>query len=94
MVRGQQRGTRSGVLGKLTGDPAVTSAAVAVTFGINPLWFLGLAPHDYVVAAAAVAKAQELRDKQARGLADYQSSKTAGLTARAITRWIARSFKK
>jgi hypothetical protein len=43
---------------------------------------------------SALTKAQELRNTEQRGLADYQSSKTAGLTARAITRWIARSFKK
>lgn len=42
---------------------------------------------------AVVNRAQELRDRDRRGLADYQSSKTAGLTARAITRWLGRAFK-
>lgn len=43
---------------------------------------------------AGLAKAEEITAEKHRKLADYVSSKTAGLTARSITRWIARSFRK
>lgn len=43
---------------------------------------------------AALAKAEEIATEKHRKLADYVSSKTAGLTARSITRWIDRKFRK
>lgn len=39
-------------------------------------------------------KAEEIQRERHHKLADYVSSKTAGLTARSITRWIARSFRR
>lgn len=29
-----------------------------------------------------------------KGLADYQSARTAGLTAKAITRWLSKAFRR
>lgn len=43
---------------------------------------------------AAIEKAEEIQKERHQRLADYVSAKTAGLTARSITGWIARSFKR
>lgn len=43
---------------------------------------------------AVVAKAQKISGEERRGWADYQAEKTAGLTARSITRWLGRTFKR
>lgn len=93
MVRVRRRadGARRG---KLTRDPAIEQAAVALLHGIWPLQFLGLAPDDYRVVAAVVNRAQRLVEEQAKALADYQAAKTAGLTTQGITRWISRAFRK
>jgi hypothetical protein len=64
-----------------------------VLFGQDPLRFLGLHPQDQELVAAVLNRAQEIRTERERGIADYVSGRTAGLTARAITRWIARAFK-
>jgi len=95
VVRLLPRHARAGHRGKLTGDPAlIEGAAVALTLGFDPLRYLGLHPDDFELVTAVLKKAQQLRQDSEKSLADYQAGKTAGLTARSITRWIARAFKK
>lgn len=38
-------------------------------------------------------EATETKAEHEKNLADYVSGRTAGITARSITRWIARAFK-
>lgn len=42
---------------------------------------------------AALNRAQEIKQDREKKLADYVAGKTAGITARSITRWIARAFR-
>lgn len=60
---------------------------------MDPLAYLGLHPRDAALVTAAMNEAQQARADHEKNLADYVSGKTAGLTARSITRWIARAFK-
>ncbi|WP_170866939.1 hypothetical protein [Nocardioides lianchengensis] len=46
-----------------------------------------------MLVTAVLEKAQQIRQDREKALADYLAGKTAGLTARSITRWIARAFK-
>lgn len=67
-----------GARGKLSGDPAVTTAAVALLLGYSdPLGFLALERGDMGLAVAIVEKADELRAEQAKQLADYTANRTA-----------------
>lgn len=89
-VRHRAAGARRG---KLTSDPAIGSAAVALLHGLDPLTFLGLHPDDYRLTVAVVDRAQRLREDAAVALADRQAARTAGLTAQAITKWLGRALK-
>ncbi|SDC46291.1 hypothetical protein SAMN05421872_102349 [Nocardioides lianchengensis] len=94
MVRLRPRHARAGHRGKLTGDPVlIEGAAVALSLGYDPLRYLGHHPDDLVLVTAVLEKAQQIRQDREKALADYLAGKTAGLTARSITRWIARAFK-
>ena len=95
MVRVRARAAGEGLRGKLSGDPAVVqTAAVALLHGYDPIRLFSLPADEYELMLAGLAKAEEITAEKHRKLADYVSSKTAGLTARSITRWIARSFRK
>lgn len=95
MVRVRARAAGAGLRGKLSGDPAVVeTAAVALLHGYDPLRLFTLPPDEYRLVITALEKAEEIQAQRHHKLADYVSSKTAGLTARSITRWIARSFRK
>lgn len=63
-------------------------------FGLDPLRVLAADPDDAAIIHAGLTLAVERRAQEMRALADYHSGRTAGLTARSITRWIARSFRK
>ncbi|GAB3867389.1 hypothetical protein GCM10028801_41270 [Nocardioides maradonensis] len=93
MVADHERGPGQGAAGKLTSDPAVETAAVALLHGFDPLQFLGYAPEDYDVAIAVLERAQKIRADELKWFADYVSGRTAGLTSQAITKWIARAFR-
>ena len=81
--------------GKLSGEPAVLeAAALALDSGYDPLRFLGLHPDDQKIVAQVITEAQKIRHDRDKNVADYLAGKTAGLTARSITRWIARSFRR
>lgn len=62
--------------------------------GLDPLAFLALHTDDYAIVVAALNRAQKMTADRDKGMADYQSARTAGLTAQAITRWIAKAFRK
>lgn len=77
MVRVQPR-WGGGVRGKLSGDPAVTTAAVALLLGYpDPLGLLGLGRADYAIAVAAISKAADLKAEHETRLADYTAAQTA-----------------
>lgn len=80
--------------GKLRRDPAIHNAAVALLYGLDPVEFLSRSPGDYLVTALALEKAEDIAAERRKQLADYQSASTAGMTARAITKWIARNFRR
>ena len=61
MVRSGDPAAGRGVRGKLTSDPDIQDAGVAVTFGLDPLWFLGLSPEDRDLAVAAFNVAVDIR---------------------------------
>lgn len=94
MVRVRHRGPGARAAGKLSRDPAVQAAAVALLLGVDPLTFLAQHPDDLAITAAVVQKAEDLRAERERALVEALSTRTAGLTAQAITRWIARNFKR
>ena len=60
---------------------------------MDPIEFQSLAPHDYAIAAAALEQADQLAADRQRARDDRLAGRTAGLTAQAITRWIARNFR-
>jgi hypothetical protein len=45
-------------------DPAVRTAAVAITHGLDPLRFLALGEDDYDIAVAALQEAEVLRHQR------------------------------
>lgn len=90
MVGLLRRGPR-GVLGKLSGDPAVATAAVALLCGwSDPLDLLALDADDYAIAVAVVNEAEKLRSQRDKAAADYQAAKNANLTAEGILRGLKR----
>lgn len=96
MVQVDERAARrrGPALGKLSSDPAVRSAAVALLLGIDPLEYLGQAPADFEITTAVIAEAHRLRVEEAKQHADYLSARTAGLTAQAITRWLGKNIPR
>lgn len=94
MVSLDERDARGGARGKLSSDPAVRSAAVALLLGLDPLEYLGLSPSDFQITSAVVEEAHRLRTEQMQQQADYVSARTAGLTAQAITRWLAKNIPR
>lgn len=93
MVRLLDRGPRAGVPGKLRGDPAVETAAVAASLGLDPLRFLALGSDDAAIYAVALERATKIQADRDKWFVDAISTKTAGLTARFITRWLARALR-
>jgi hypothetical protein len=87
-------GEHRGIRGKLTGDDRVNTAAVALLHGFDPLTFMGYGPEDLRIAIAVLKRAQEIRSQHEQNLADYVSSRTAGLTASQITRWLGNAVPK
>lgn len=87
-------GRPGGARGKLSGDPAVTTAAVALLSGwANPLDLLALDPEDYTVAVAVIQEAERLRAQRDKQLADYQSVKTANALLPGLVKAIRRMLK-
>lgn len=93
MVPDHEREPRPGARGKLTRDPAVETAAVALLHGFDPIQFLSYDPEDFAVAQAVLKHAQQKRADEIKWFADYVSARTAGLTSRSITRWFARALR-
>lgn len=94
MVRLRGRAVRAGHRGKLTSDPAlVDTAAVALLYSLDPIWLTGLHPEEFAFTVAALNRAQEMTRENDKNRADYLSGKTAGLTARSITRWLSRALR-
>lgn len=94
MVRVLRR-RAGGAGGKLTGDPAIRTAAVALINGwADPLDVLALDPDDYAVAVAVVAEADRLRADQAKALADYTAAKTANLLLPGLVKALSRLVKR
>jgi hypothetical protein len=87
-------GPREGVRGKLTGDPAVQSAAVALLAGVaDPLGFLALSPDDNRVMVAVVNEAVRIRDEHERALLDYVARATSGQTIAGIASVVRSALK-
>lgn len=94
MVR-VQPGRVGGALGKLSGDPAVQTAAVALLHGwSDPLAFLALDGDDYAIAVAVVTAARDQRLEWDKQLADYQSSHTGYETAVRIVPPLSKTFSR
>lgn len=87
-----------GARGKLSGDPAITTAAVALLNGwSDPLDLLSLDDDDYAIAVAVISEAEQLRAKRDKHFADYAAAKTAnsllpGLV-KAIKRMLGQLFR-
>lgn len=98
MVRVPLAGPRAGVRGKLTGDPVVTAAAVALLAGVSdPLGMLALAPDDARLMAAIVNEAGRLKAERERALIEYLARLTAGQTVSgvaSIARSVLKSFQR
>lgn len=78
MVRLRPAGPREGRRGKLSGDPAVQAAAVALLEGVgDPLGFLAAAPEDARILAAIVREAGRMRAEREQQLADYVAAKAS-----------------
>jgi len=78
-VAGLRGGIGAGAcLGKLSGDPAVEAAAVALLLGhSDPLQLLARAPNDYAIDAAILNRAAQLQADRARAQADYLAGQIA-----------------
>lgn len=91
-------GHREGVRGKLTGDPAVTAAAVALIAGVSdPIGMLALSPDDGRLMAAIVNEAVRIRGERELAYLDYVARRTAGHTVSgvaSIVRSVMKSFKR
>lgn len=88
------RGRPGGARGKLSGDPAVTTAAVALLNGwSDPLELLALEPEDYRVAVAVIQEAERLRAQRDRNAADYQAAKTANALLPGLVKAIRRMLQ-
>ncbi len=75
---GLQPAGRGGARGKLSGDPVVTTAAVALLLGhSDPLGLLALERRDYNLAVTVVEKAAEIRSEYDQQLAEYTAAMTA-----------------
>lgn len=94
MVWLHRRDGRRRLRGKLLGHPAITSAAVASHFGIDPLTFLALAEDDQRIMNAVITERAEIDAEQRHGELDYLASKTASLTVEHMTRWLAKNLPK
>lgn len=69
---------RGGARGKLRGDPAVRTAAVALLTGhADPLGLLALERHDYATAVAVIEEAAELKSEYDQQLAEYTAARIA-----------------
>jgi hypothetical protein len=71
----------------------VETAAVALLHGFDPIQFLAYDPEDLAVAMAVLKHAQQKRADELKWFGDYIAGRTAGLTAKAITRWFGRMFR-
>lgn len=70
-------------------DPAVRTAAVAITHGLDPLRLLALGSDDYDVAVAALAEAEAMRAQREAALLKAAAE---GIAARTIARLV-RAFR-
>lgn len=70
------------------------SAAVASSHGWNPLAYLALEEGDMRLAQKVLQEAVRLEEERERGRLDYLASKTAAMTAQAITKWLGRNLPK
>lgn len=77
MVRVHDRPGPPGVLGKLTGDPAIKAAGVAISFGLDPLRYLSLGPDDADIVDAALVEASRYRNQREAALADRTGAQTS-----------------
>lgn len=77
MVCDRRASAGGGPRGKLTGDPAIELAGVAVRFGLDPLTVLGSAPGDLQVYTVALAAAARQRAEETKSYLDYLAGKTA-----------------
>ena len=66
-------------------DPAVRTAAVAITHGLDPMRLLALGGDDYAVAVAALQVAEELRSKRDAALLKAAAE---GIARRTIERLV------
>lgn len=67
---------------------------MASAHGWNPLDYLALEADDARLANAVIREAVRLEDERTRGRLDYLASKTASITAQAITKWLAKNLPK
>lgn len=87
MVRVQPGRDRGGRAGKLSSDPAVTTAAVALSLGYaDPLSLLALDRHDFNVMVAAIEVARTMQDDYDTALAKYNAALTANYLAPIIVK--------
>lgn len=93
MVRLHHRPGTAGVLGKLTRDPAIKAAGVAITLGLDPLWYLGLDPGDADLVEAAMVEASRNRNSRDMALADRTAAQTSSGVAAALKRLLPRRHR-
>lgn len=87
-------GDRSGVRGKLTRDPAVHSAAVALLVGVtDPLGFLATDPADWPIVRAVVIEADRIKAERERDLAVAVADRTAARTVAGVAQVVRRALR-
>lgn len=67
---------------------------MASMYGLDPLAFLALEQDDFRLVNRILEKRSQLEEERERGRLDYLASKTAGLTAQSITRWLSKALPK
>lgn len=67
---------------------------MASSYGWNPLAYLALEESDARLANKILEEAVRQAEERERGRLDYLASKTASMTAQAITKWFARNLPK
>ena len=70
------------------------AAAVASMDGWDPLEFLALEEHDARLVWRVLEERRRLEEERDRGRLDYLASRTAGLTAQSITKWLGKNLSK
>lgn len=94
MVPDHERGSRPRAPGKLKGDRRIEAAAVALLHGIDPIPFLAGSPDDTEIRLAALSRASELAQERDKWLVESVATRTSGLTAKLLTKWLGNAFRQ